>query len=421
MNATRPSLLLFSVTLTTLHLAAQAASPLPISAAERQGLARERLERLHAVLRGFVDTGKHAGIITLVARNGRIVDWQAYGYRDLEAKRPMEKDTICRIYSMSKIVTSVAVLILFEEGRFSLDDPIGHHLPALKQFKVMNGGTAESPVLTDPKRPVTIKHLLTHTSGLIYDFDGSDELHKLYQAAKLWDVPSLNDFVARVAKLPLKHHPGDEFSYGINTDVLGCLVESVSGQSFEDFLQQRLFGPLQMKDTSFDVPTEKRDRLAKTYKHGADGQFVEAEPLINTWPERGRGIASGGAGLFSTIGDYARFAQMLLNGGALDGQRILGRKTVEFMTANHLTALPKPGHGFNPAMGFGLGVEMRIDVGKAAYPGSLGQFGWYELFIHGQQINHEERLVLLHALGHGQSLFFRGLRHSFPDLIDYVE
>src|SRR2546430_368832 len=348
---------------------------LPVTSPTRAGFDPARLEILHAITKRFVDEGQHAGVITLLARNGRLVDFQTYGYRDVEKKLPMERDTICRVYSMSKIITSVGTLILFEEGRFNLDDPVSKHLPELKDMKVMTGGTADAPQLEPLKRPITVKHLLTHTSGFVYDFDGSDELHKLYQRADLWSGPGLSNFIAKVGKLPLKHQPGDAYTYAINTDVLGALIERASGKTFGAFLEERIFRPLGMKDTGFDVPPEKMNRVAKTYKHGPDGKFVEAEPLVNTWPEAGRGIESGGAGIFSTAGDYARFAQMLLNGGTLDGRRILGRKTVGLMTANHMVTLPN-NQAATRQKGFGLGVEVTTDLGQLSIPSSMGQFGW---------------------------------------------
>lgn len=372
-----------------------AQAQLPTVSPSRAGFDPARLETLHATVKGFVDDGQHAGIITLVARDGKIADFQTYGYRDIDKTLPMERDTICRIYSMSKIVTSVGALILFEEGRFNLDDPVANYLPELKDLKVMTGGTAEAPQLETPKRPVTIKHLFTHTSGLIYDFDGDDELHKLYKRADLWSGPDLNDFIRKCGKVPLKHQPGDQFSYGINSDVLGTLIERVSGKSFGQFLSERIFQPLGMKDTGFDVPPERMNRVAKTYKHGPNKQLVEAEPLLNTLPEKGRGIESGGAGLFSTVGDYARFAQMLCNGGTLEGKRILGRKTVELMTANHLSSLPDGAHAFSRAKGFGLGVEVSIDPGRGGVPTSLGQFGWYGAATTYCQIDPKEKLVAI--------------------------
>jgi len=312
---------------------------------------------------------------------------------------PMERDTICRVYSMSKIITSVGVLVLFEEGRFNLDDPVSKSLPELKDLKVMTGGTADAPQLEPLKRPITIKHLLTHTSGLIYDFSGGKELSKLYERANLWTGPALNDFITKLAKLPLQHQPGDAFTYGVNTDVLGALIEKISGKTLGAFLEERIFHPLGMKDTGFDVPPEKMSRLAKTYKHGADGKFVEAEPIIETWPERGRGIESGGGGLFSTAGDYARFAQMLLDGGSLNGHRILGRKTVELMTANHMVTLPN-NQAATRQKGFGLGVEVTTDLGQLSMPSSIGQFGWYGAATTYCQIDPKEKIAAVAFVQH---------------------
>ena len=280
------TLLLGLALLGTLSLHAQ----LPTAPPESAGFDPARLEVLHATTRRFVDEGKHAGIITLLARDGKLVDFQTYGYRDVENRLPMERDTICRMYSMSKIITCAATLILFEEGRFGLDDPISNYLPELKSMKVWVGGTQDAPKLEDLKRPITIKHLLTHTSGLIYDFAGDDELTKLWRAADLWSGPGLGSFITKLGKLPLKHQPGDAYTYGVNMDVLGALIERVSGKTFGAFLEERLFQPLGMIDTGFDVPENKMNRLAKTYKHGPDGKYVEDKPIIETWPQPGRGI-----------------------------------------------------------------------------------------------------------------------------------
>ena len=358
-----------------------------------------RLEVLHATVKRFVDEGKHAGIITLLARDGKIVDFQTYGYRDLEKQLPMERDTICRVYSMSKIIACVATLVLFEEGRFNLDDPVANYLPELKDMKVWTGGTQDAPQVEAPKRPITLTHLLTHTSGLIYDFSGDDELTKLWRSADLWSGPGLTNFIAKLGKLPLKHQPGDAYTYGVNMDVLGALIERVSGKTFGAFLDERLFRPLGMKDTGFDVLETKMHRLAKTYKHGPDGKFVEDKPIIETWPEPGRGIEAGGAGIFSTAGDFARFAQMLCNGGTLNGQRILGRKTVELMTANHLVTLPN-NQAAARQKGFGLGVEVTTDLGQLSVPSSVGQFGWYGAATTYCQIDPKERVVAIALAQH---------------------
>jgi CubicO group peptidase (beta-lactamase class C family) len=216
-----------------------------------------------------------------------------------------------------------------------------------------------------------------------------------YKRATLWNGPDLNDFVRKVGSLPLKHQPGDQYTYGINTDILGALVEKISGRKFGTFLEERIFVPLGMKDSGFDVPESKRNRLAKTYRHKPGGGFEEAEPIIETWPETGRGIESGGGGLFSTVDDYARFAQMLCDGGTLNGKRILGRKTVELMTANHLLTLPESAKVGSRSKGFGLGVEMTTELGRVAVPTSVGQFGWYGAATTYCQIDPRERLVAI--------------------------
>jgi len=389
---------------------AQVARPSPNQA----GFDRARLEVLHETTRRFVDEKKHAGIITLLAHDGKVVDFQTYGYRDIEKQLPMERDTICRVYSMSKIITCAATLMLLEDGKFNLDDPVSKYLPELKEMKVWAGGTKDEPKLEALKRPVTIKHLLTHTSGLIYDFMGEDELTKTWRAADLWSGPGLGSFVAKLGKLPLKHQPGDAFTYGVNQDVQGALIERVSGQRFGAFLEEQMFRPLGMKDTGFDVPKEKMGRLAKTYKQ-VDGKFVEDQPIIDTWPEAGRGIEAGGAGIFSTAGDFGRFAQMLCNGGTLDGKRILGRKTIELMTANHMVTLPN-NQAATRQKGFGLGVEVTTDLGQLSMPSSIGQFGWYGAATTYCQIDPTERIVAIALVQHfpfNQHNFFAAFQTGY--------
>lgn len=397
------------------------APPLPLATPESQGMSSERLERLHAEVQGFIDGGKHAGAVTLVARNGKIVDWRAYGKRDLEAGLPMEKDTICRIYSMSKIVTSVAVLILLEEARFKLDDPIGDYLPELARMKVLTGGTAEAPLLADAKAPITVKHLLTHTSGLTYDF-GDSLVEKLNRAAKLPEAASLSDFVERVSRLPLAHEPGERFTYGVSTDILGALVEKVSGQSFGQFLAERLLRPLGMKDTGFSVPEEKRARLAKIYEIAKGGKLQPAEPIFGIEPGPGPKLESGGAGLFSTTADYARFMQMLLNGGELEGVRILSRKTVELMMANHLGHMARATHQWSESDGFGLGGAVRVDLAKGNALGSVGQFGWSGAATTYANLDPKEKTVVLLFVQHlpidEHRLFWRFSTLAYASIVD---
>lgn len=367
--------------------------PLPPASPASQGLSPERLERLHVRLQQLVDEGKYSGMVLLLARNGKVVDWQTYGRRDVEQSLPMEKDTIVRIYSMSKILTSVAALILHEEGRLKLGEPVSKYLPALDTPKVMTGGTVKAPVLVRAKTPITIKHLMTHTAGFVYGF-GKAPIDKMYQDAGLWEPSSLDEFVARVAKLPLAHEPGTRFAYGINTDVLGAVIEKVSGQSLDAFVEQRICKPLGMVDTGYDVPADKMGRLAKVYQV-KEARFKPMEPVAASFAEKGRGFPTGGAGMFSTAGDYARFAQMLLNGGELDGVRILGRKTVELMTANHLNHLSRTTHEFSDADGFGLGVAVRVDLAKSNQLGSEGQFGWSGAATTSAIMDPKEKLVAI--------------------------
>ena len=355
-----------------------AASPLPTTSPRRAGLSPQRLERMHRGIQTYIDQGKHAGAVCVIARNGKIADVTSYGYRDLEMKLPMTPDTIFRIYSMSKVITSAAVMQLFEEGKFNLTDPVDRYIPELKNLKVFTGGTAEEPTFVEATNAITIKYPLTHTAGFAYDFSAPEPVKELYKKADLWnDHVSLKEFIQRLSRLPLVHQPGTAFNYGVNTDVLGYLVQVVSGQPLEVYLQDHMFGPLRMTDTGFDVPPEKLNRLAKLYETGPDGSLREvAVAPFGTYAEKGRGFASGGGGLFSTIGDYLRFGQMLLNGGHLDGKQVLGKKTVELMTANNLTFLPNGTLGGTQSDGFGLGGSVRLDVPKGNTLGSVGQFGW---------------------------------------------
>jgi CubicO group peptidase (beta-lactamase class C family) len=371
------ALILASILAFALMPHAAPAQSLPTARPGSMGFSTERLERLHAQVQDYIDRGKHAGAVTIIARHGRIVDLKAYGWRDLEARAPMRTDTIVRIYSMSKVIASVGIMQLIEEGRLSLNDPVTRYIPELKDLKVCTGGTADAPVLEAAKRPITIKHLLTHTAGFAYDFSAKEPVKTLYQKADLFESESSQQFIERLAKLPLAQQPGEGYLYGVNTDVLGHLIEVVSGWPIEIYLQARVFGPLGMKDTSFDVPPEKLARLAKLYETGPDGKLRPvAKPPYGAYAQKGRGFPSCGGGMFSTADDYVRFAQMLLNGGKLDSRQVLGRKTVELMTANHLAFLEKPTVGGNGWEGFGLGGSVRVDLANANTLGSVGEFGW---------------------------------------------
>jgi CubicO group peptidase (beta-lactamase class C family) len=369
-----------------------AAQPLPTSSPEKEGLSSERLSRLHDAFEQMTKEGKRSGAITMIVRNGKIADWKTYGFRDVNARLPMEKDTIFRIYSMSKVITSVAALLLLEEGKLTLSEPVHNFVPELKDVKVYRSGTAEQPELVPAARPITVKHLLTHTSGLTYSW-GNSPVPELYRRAKVFEGSSLKEFIGKVAHLPLVAHPGEKYEYGISTDVLGYVVQTVSDTPFDQFVKTRILDPLKMSDTSFELPTDKRARLAKTYSLKEGKLEAQTEPDFH-------GVPYGGMGLFSTIADYARFAQMLLNGGELDGARILSRKTVELMTANHLNHMERQTIANSESEGFGLGGSVRIDLAKGNSLGSVGQFGWGGAASTYFRIDPKEKTVVLLFMQH---------------------
>ena len=330
-----------------------------MAAPEEVGVSAERLERIRPVMQGYVDDGRMAGILTVVARRGKIVHFETVGMRDVENNKPIEADTIFRIHSMSKPITSVAVMMLYEEGHFHLDTPVSDFIPEFKNMEVYNEDQTE---ILDAENAVTIKHLLTHTAGLIYGW-GGEALDKRYQKANLFQPGTpLADTVKKLSDMPLAHEPGDRWTYGVSTDVLGYLVEVVSGMPFEEFLQTQLFGPLGMVDTAFSVPLEKLDRFAALYELSKEGEMKggkDKEKKIDGAKEKIKGDKSpkmrlervekdpplendeirffpgGGGALVSTAPDYMRFSQMLLNGGELDGVRILKKETVELMRYPH--------------------------------------------------------------------------------------
>lgn len=386
-----------------LALASVLAQPLPLSNPEKEGFSPERIQRIHRYFEQLTASGERPGAITLIVRNGRIADWRAFGLRDVENRLPMEKDTIVHIYSMTKPITSAAVMMLAEEGKLSLDDRVDKFIPEFKALKVYKGGTVERPELEDPARPMTVKHLLTHTSGFSYGW-GNDNVSALYRKANPLGAPSLKEFIERLAALPLAFHPGERYEYSVSIDVLGYIVEVVSGEPFDTFVEKRITGPLKMQDTHFKLPESKRSRLAKIYSR-RDGK-LEAQRGLQTG-----GVPYGGMGLYSTIGDYARFAQMLLNGGQLDGVRLLGRKTVDLMMMNHLEGLPRPTIGGDDSDGFGLGGAVRIHAAKSGRPATEGLFGWNGAASTYFRVDRKEKLALL--------LFLQWMPFDQPTLNTY--
>jgi CubicO group peptidase (beta-lactamase class C family) len=344
------------------------------------GFIPERLARTSRQLQLYIDQNKLAGAVTLVARHGKVAQLDVLGQAVLAPPRPMQADTIFRIYSMTKPVTAAAVLMLFEEGRFRLTDPVSTYIPEFKKVRVVNPDPAGVTGTVPPIREVTIHDLLTHTAGLSYGFDENNMIDELYRE-KVWKLlderqgeATLQEMVQAITKIPLAYQPGTAWRYSVANDVLGYLVEVTSGQTFADFLKQRIFDPLGMPDTGFYVPEDQLERFAAMYTP-AEGGGLKLDPASDSpqykYPPK---APSGGGGLVSTVMDYFRFAQMLLNRGELDGTRILGRKTVELMTT---PALPvgvwRDGI---PNSCYGLGVEVITDLGSTYGLGSVGKFGW---------------------------------------------
>lgn len=343
---------------------------------EELGFSRQRLARITSKMQRYVTENKLAGISTLIARRGKVVHFEQVGMANLEAGQPMAADTIFRIYSMTKPITSVAVLMLLEESCFRLNDPVADYLPEFKDCRVLDNTS-----LVKPRRPMTIRNLLTHTAGLSYGFNEHDQLDQMYNQ-QVWRAVETNpnltlaEWIGAIGRLPLAYHPGTAYRYSVATDVLGYLVQVVSGMPFADFLQERIFDPLGMVDTCFTVPPEKINRFAVNYGPQDGGGLKVVDTPQSSRYVRPTQRPSGGGGLLSTSGDYLRFTQMLLNGGELDGVRLLGRKTVELMTTNHLPDGIFVDNDSTTGLGFGLGVSVLLDLGKGQTLGSVGNYGW---------------------------------------------
>ena len=385
--------------------------PLPDATPEDVGLSTARLARLGSVMRGEIERGRVPGAVALVARRGRLAYFESYGRRDPRSPDPMARDSIFRIYSMTKPIVSVAAMMLWEQGRFLLSDPIEKYLPELGRRKVALVRGAEIE-LVDAERPITIQDLLRHTSGLTYEFRGSGPVHKMYTAERIYSRNQSNaDQVTALAKLPLLHQPGTKWEYSRSTDVLGRLIEVLSGLTLGEYLQRHIFAPLGMVDTAFFVPAREHGRLAEAFAKDPDtGAGVQ---LINV--HDAPKFESGGGGLVSTAGDYARFLQMLLNGGRLDGVRFLSRKTLELMTADHLGPITGAPDLLLPGYGFGLGFAVRLQPGIAHVPGSVGQYFWGGLAGTTFWVDPREELFAIMLIqGPGQRDYFRNL---FRDLV----
>jgi CubicO group peptidase (beta-lactamase class C family) len=363
-----------------------------VEPSEAAGMNARRLERIRPVMQAYVDRGVYAGINTLIARRGKVVHAGEFGWRDKEAGQAMTADTIFRLYSMTKPIICVALMTLLEEGRFRLIDPLARYIPAFGRVKVREADGSQA----DPVRPIMVRDVMTHMSGLSYHFVEDSPLTKAYNEGKLLDAQcSLEAAIDDLARLPLAFQPGTKWRYSVGIDVAARVIEVISGRPLGAFLSERLFEPLGMADTGFGVAPEKRGRVAAMYGRPdviAAGPSMSSEleawskgvndrlDVSKSYPvDAPEVFQRGGHGLFSTIGDYFRFAQMLVNGGELEGKRILGRKTLELMHSNHVPAallpldiagLPLPGYGF------GLGSRVLMDVAQSGAPGSVGEFGW---------------------------------------------
>jgi CubicO group peptidase (beta-lactamase class C family) len=359
-----------------------AAEGLPNAKPEEVGFSSDRLGRVTEMLRTNIAAGEIPGAVLLIARHGKIAYFESLGLLDPQAKTPMRSDAVFRIYSMSKPITSVAAMMLFEEGKLSLNEPVGKYLPALAKMQVATDNKPDPEadpqklVLVPADHPISIQDLMRHTSGLTYGFFGDTPVKKLYAEAKLGNITQTNaEFVERIAKLPLSYQPGTTWDYSHSTDVLGRVIEVISGKSLYDFEKERILGPLRMSDTSFYVTDQtNQSRIAEPFDNDrkiGNGATVGDPRVGGAWE-------SGGGGMVSTAIDYARFLQMLLNGGTLDGKRILGPKTVAYMTADHLgtAVVPGPYYVPGPGYGFGLGFAVRLDVGVSPVNGSPGDYSW---------------------------------------------
>ncbi|HEX7318163.1 MAG TPA: serine hydrolase domain-containing protein [Pyrinomonadaceae bacterium] len=366
---------------------------------ESVGLSSERLKRLSEALNGYVKDGRLPGGVVLVARRGKVAYVEAFGQRDRESKAPMREDAVFRIASQTKALVSVGVMMLQEEGRLVITDPVGKYLPEFRETTVAVPKQGGGYDVVKAKRPITVRDLLMHTAGVGY---GGGIARDRWEAAKItgWyfadrDEP-VGATVARMAALPFDAQPGEKWVYGYSTDILGALVERVSGQPLDEFLRGRIFEPLGMKDTHFYLPESKADRFAVVYSAKESGGLERAaEPggMVGqgAYLKGPRKSFSGGAGLLSTANDYARFLSMLLNGGELDGKRLLSRKSVELMTVDHLD-----GKQFRDGQGFGLGFSVVKDLGSRGQPGSVGEYGWGGAYHSTYWVDPKEQLVVVY-------------------------
>jgi CubicO group peptidase (beta-lactamase class C family) len=356
---------------------------LTVNPPESVGFSSERLERLHAFIQGEIDQKQIAGAVTLLARHGKVVEYRTYGQRDIATGAPMSKDTIFRDYSMTKPVTGVAMMILYEQGKWLPSDPISKFIPEFAHLKVFNGFDANGKmILADPVHPPTMRELMTHSAGFTYG-NADTPVDQMYKQLDPSHAPNLQGMIDRLAKIPLLYQPGTRWVYSMSMDIQGYIVEKLTGQSLPDFDRDNVFTKLGMRDAGFYVPADKRARFAAGYQQ-QNGELV-AEPTANGIPtdyDKQPTTPSGGGGLVSTAEDYYRFATMMLNGGQLGGVRILAPGTVKLMTSNHLPASLLTGefaggmHVMRPGFGYGYNCAVIFDPPEANLPDGKGTFFW---------------------------------------------
>jgi len=371
---------LIAILLLLNHVQLLPGAGVPTAKPEDMGMSSARLKRIRPAMQRYIDSKAVPGVVTLIARRGRVVYFEAQGRRDFVSDVPMTRDTIFRLASMTKPITSVSAMMLYEEGDFLLSEPVSKWLKEFSEMKVAQTPSADSPsrspyVLVPAVRPITIRHLLTHTAGLPNPYRGYNQKEFSVNSAPK-PGETMADVVRRIASMPLNFQPGEFWEYGPATDVLGRLIEVVSGQTLDAFFQERIFAQLDMHDTYFYLPASKLSRFPALSSIGPDNQVKVSDPASpeSRWVREPHTYFAGAGGLVSTATDYYRFLQMMLNGGELDGVRLLGPKTVELMTSNHTGKLPIWLNG--PGFGFGLGFNVVIDVGGTGQAGSLGKYAW---------------------------------------------
>ncbi len=363
--------------------AAWAAPPAPAATPESVGFSAQRLERMHALIQGEIDQKQLAGAVTILVRHGKIVDYRTYGQRDMETGAPMTKDTIFRDYSMTKPVTGVAMMILYEQGKWLPSDPIAKFIPEFAHLKVFQGVDADGKmILVEPEHPPTMRELMSHSAGFSYG-SGKSPVDAMYQDLKPMQSANLQEMIEKLARIPLNYQPGKGWTYSVSMDIEGYIVEKLSGQPLPDFMRDHIFTPLGMKDAGFFVPEEKRNRFATNYRDDHEGKLVpNATSGAPADYAKQPALPSGGGGLVSTPEDYYRFAQMLANEGELDGKRILAPATVKLMTTNHLPdnllngAFGIGQHIMRPGFGYGFNCAVVFDPPSANLPDGKGTFFW---------------------------------------------